>query len=76
MPNGENMDAMLAVLGSLYESLGDESWRYGLLSGVENEVERSSIKRKAFPSGVQLHPASSILGHLCNVLVCLGLKTS
>lgn len=45
-----------------YEGLEDEAWRYGLLSGVENEVERSSIKRKAFPSGVQLHSANSILG--------------
>lgn len=58
-----------------YEVLGDEAWRYSLLSGVENEVERSSIKRKAFPSGVQLHSANSILGHLCNVLASLGLQT-
>lgn len=58
-----------------YGGLGDEAGRYGLLSGVENEVERSSIKSKAFPSGVQLHSANSILGHLCNVLVSLGSQT-
>lgn len=58
-----------------YEGPGDEAWRYGLLSGVENEVERSSRKRKAFPSGEQRHWANSILGQLCNVLVSLGLRT-
>lgn len=58
-----------------YEGLGDEAWGYGLLSGVENEVERSSMKRNAFPSGVQLHSANSILGHLCNMLVSLDLQT-
>lgn len=69
------MDATVVALGSLLwrPGGGDEAGRYGLLSGVENEVERSSIKSKAFPSGV--HSANSILGHLCNVLVSLGLQT-
>lgn len=57
------------------KGLGDEAWRYGLFSGVENEVERSRIKRNVFPSGVRLQSANSILGHLCNVLVALGLRT-
>lgn len=47
-----DMKGELTSQGSLPpRGLGDEVWR---LSGVENGVEGSSIKRKAFPSGIGL----------------------
>lgn len=57
------MTAALTAQGSLPPSgrPRDEAWR---LSGVENGVEGSSIKRKAFPQRSRaLNPCYSKLGH-------------
>lgn len=47
--------------------LRDEAWRYDRLSGVENEVERSSIKREVSPVEYSSKfDLLSKLGHLCS----------
>lgn len=59
------MKVILTAQGSFsLRGLRDEARRYERLSGVENEVEGSSIKRKAFPQrNTALNSTYSKLGH-------------
>lgn len=62
------MKVILTVQGSFsLRGRRDEARRYERLSGVENEVEGSSTKRKAFPQrNTALNSTYSKLGHCCS----------